>query len=277
MMTIRVSHVRDRNAAKPAIEFLFLIFALASCGRQTHLVEIEFSASLGGRAANCASADHSPWLTDLRFYVSDPKLLGTDGVPVPLKLIEHGHWQQSGLALIDLEDGSGACVNGTPRMNAKVIGQVPAADYSGLMFTVSVPFEKNHADPLAADAPLDDSSMHWHWNSGYKFLRVGLANSSDGFWMHVGSAACEGTTGNITGCRHPNRISVSLLDYRPGDRIRVELDGLLQSVDLNDGVASDCSSGRAETSCRDPFRVLGLDFDTGEARGAQQLFHVVRP
>jgi uncharacterized repeat protein (TIGR04052 family) len=204
-------------------------------------------------------------------------LLGSDGEAVPLKLLEHGHWQQSELTLIDLEDGSGTCLNGTPRMNSKLLGEVPAADYRGLSFTVGVPFEKNHADPLAAIAPLDDSSMHWHWRSGYKFLRVGLANASDGFWMHVGSAACEGTTSNITACRHPNRISVFLPDYRPGDRVRVELDALLRSVDLEDGVASDCSSGLAETSCREPFQVLGLDFDTGEAGGAVQLFRVARP
>ena len=77
-------------------------------------------------------------------------------------------------------------------------------------------FDLNHDNPLTAEPPLDDPDMHWHWRSGYKFLRAGIRTATDGFWIHAGSAGCEGTVGNITGCRFPNRIDVFLPDFVPG-------------------------------------------------------------
>lgn len=215
-------------------------------------------------------------MTDLRFYVSEPRLLKSNGESVPVSLSENGRWQQAQLALIDLEDGSGHCTNGTPESNASLRGAVPKGDYTGLQFTLGVPFEQNHADPLTASAPLDDSTMHWHWRSGYKFLRIGLANENDGFWMHLGSAGCQGTIQNITGCRFPNRMTVTLPDFRPGDGVLIDVGELLQAVDLSDGAVTSCSSGPAENGCRKPFRVFGIDFDNGVVTGNTQLFRTAR-
>jgi len=44
------------------------------------------------------------------------------------------------LALLDFEDGTGGCVNGTPDVNDRVAGTVPEGHYTGLRFTLGVPF-----------------------------------------------------------------------------------------------------------------------------------------
>ena len=186
-------------------------------------------------------------------------------------------WQQSDLALIDLEDGQGPCTGGTADTYAYLVGGVPPGDYNGLRFTVGVPFDRNHANPLSAAAPLDDPAMHWHWRSGYKFVRAGVASANDGFWMHLGSAGCEGTVRNISGCRFPNRVVVELEKFVPNDdTVAIDLQALFAGIDFADGVAGDCSSGPAETSCVRPFAALGLDFKSGDQDGQQRVFSIAR-
>jgi uncharacterized repeat protein (TIGR04052 family) len=179
------------------------------------------------------------------------------------------------VALIDLETGEAACINGTPEMFEHVVGVVRAGEYRGLRFTVGVPFSLNHANPLTAGPPLDDADMHWHWRSGYKFLRAGIRTVDDGFWIHVGSTGCEGTVGHVTGCRSPNRIQVELPEFSPGKSIvAIDLAALAAGINLEDGEPGDCSSGPAETSCVDAFGALGINHATGVQEGSQSVFFV---
>ncbi len=153
------------------------------------------------------------------------------------------------------------------------MGILPDGRYRGIRFVVGVPFELNHANPMTADAPLDDAAMHWHWRSGYKFLRAGIDHVDDGFWIHLGSAGCEGTVQNISSCRFPNRVTVQIDDFEPGrHRIAVDLKALTADTDLADGAATDCSSSPAEASCVAPFLSLGIDHASGAAGTAQSVF-----
>jgi hypothetical protein len=116
--------------------------------------------------------------------------------------------------------------------------------------------------------------MHWHWQTGYKFLRAGLASDDDGFWIHLGSSHCE-RTGNASGCLAGNRPAVVLSPYLPGkDVVELDLQELVDGIDLNDGRPSDCSSGPAETECQMPFAALGIDFSTGNADSSPAVFRV---
>jgi uncharacterized repeat protein (TIGR04052 family) len=220
---------------------------------------------------DCSST--SPTLTDLRFYVTDVQLIDEAGVARDIRFATEMPWQNDAVALIDLEDGTGACLNGTSEIVAELIVVAPPREYRGLRFTVGVPFRLNHLNPLTAGPPLDDSDMHWHWRSGYKFLRAGVRTESDGFWIHAGSAGCEGTVGNITGCRFPNRVEVRLPEFQPGaSAVGIDLAALLAGTDLDDHAASDCSSGPPETSCIAPFANLGIDFKSGKQNSSQRVF-----
>jgi uncharacterized repeat protein (TIGR04052 family) len=250
-----------------------LFLALSACSRGPGELIVPFEALYGDAAIRCDTPQSGPKLTDLRFYVASVQAIRVDGVAVDLALHPDNQWQQADLALLDFEDGTEACDNGTTEINTALRGTLPAGDYRGLRFTIGVPFEMNHGDPLLAVAPLDDPAMHWHWRAGYKFMRAGIRTADDGFWIHLGSTGCEGTVRQITGCRSPNRVEVLLPEFIPGtDIVVVDIGTLTAGSDLLDSEASDCSSGPAEQSCDAPFRALGLDFATGSTLDTQGVF-----
>ena len=72
---------------------------------------------------------------DFRLYVHDMRLIDESGKSVPVELEQDGKWQLDDVALLDFEDATAGCVNGTPDLNDRVIGRVPAGRYSGLLFT----------------------------------------------------------------------------------------------------------------------------------------------
>jgi uncharacterized repeat protein (TIGR04052 family) len=244
---------------------LLLAAFVAACDEPPVRMQIPFAAVFGELSIACDSATEAQ-LSDLRFFVYDVRLM--DSV---------GNWQQleidSDIALLDFEDGTGACSNGTSETNGVLQGMISAGEYHGLQFTLGVPFEMNHRDPLLAIAPLDDAAMHWHWRGGYKFLRAGVRTADDGFWLHLGSTGCEGTIQNISGCSAANRVAVQLDGFVPGrDVVAVDLAELLQASALDDGVATDCSSGPAETDCGSAFLALGLDHASGKQADTQKVF-----
>ncbi|MCO4810310.1 MAG: metallo-mystery pair system four-Cys motif protein [Gammaproteobacteria bacterium] len=245
----------------------------ASCSQWDQPVNIPFVATWQGGPIDCLSEESA--LTDLRFYVSNVQLVDAEGQGHDVRFATEMTWQNDAVAYIDLEDGTGSCRNGTADTYDHVVGVAGVREYHGLRFSIGVPFRLNHANPLTAKPPLDDPDMHWHWRSGYKFLRAGVRTDDDGFWIHAGSAGCQGTVGNITDCKFPNRIDVFLPDFVVGkDSVNIELTELLRGVDLGDATRSDCSSGPPEISCRGPFAALGIDFTTGEQSGAQRVFSV---
>lgn len=255
--------------------FLLCLLAasVAGCGESPARVVIPFVPVFGAERVTCADAAGGVQLSDLRLYVSDIRLVTPDGDFVDVRLDADGPWQQPDLALLDFEDGSGSCENGTAETNMALRGLVEPDDYDGLQFTVGVPFDRNHADPLQAAAPLGDAAMHWHWRAGYKFMRAGIRTPDDGFWIHLGSTGCEGTVRNISACRFPNRVTVTLEDFDPGvDAVEIDLESLVASTRLDDGEGTDCSSGPAETSCNAPFRALGIPGATDADAPMQRVF-----
>ena len=142
-------------------------------------VTINFAGSVGDREFACGesyegvgAAESTITPTDFRFYVSNLAMVDESGNEVPIELEQDGKWQHENVALLDFEDGSGACDNGTPETRTTVVGTVPAGDYQDLQFTLGVPKRLNHEDAALAPSPLNLTSMWWNWQGGYKFLRV---------------------------------------------------------------------------------------------------------
>lgn len=245
---------------------LAAMLLFSACGPSESRLELEFAAYLNGQPIGCENTN--PTLTDLRLYVTDMHFLHADGQQSPLSMQPRNRTQNEKLALVDLENRAGDCVNGTAETHHRVTVHGVAEDVVGIGFTVGVPFALNHQDPLTASAPLGDPDMHWHWRGGYKFLRAGVTDGDRSVWIHLGSTGCEGTIQNITGCSAPNRLTIELTDFSPvRDVIAIELDALLEAA-VEPGVTS-CSSGPAETSCKPMFEALGL---SGES--PQRVFTV---
>lgn len=150
-------------------------------------VSIQFRAMVGDRPFACGlsyaglgTTDSTLTPADFRLYVSEVGLVDAEGTVTPLQLDQDGKWQYQNVALLDFEDGSGACANGTPETRTQVTGSIPAGDYTGITFTLGVPFSLNHNDVTLAPSPLNLTSMWWNWQGGYKFVRIDLEHQRIG-------------------------------------------------------------------------------------------------
>jgi uncharacterized repeat protein (TIGR04052 family) len=286
---------------------------------ETQPVTLNFEGMVGDQPFSCTesyrlgTAETMAMPTDFRLYVSDVALIDAEGNAVPLTLEQDGKWQYDTVALLDFEDRTGTCANGTPETRTQVVGTVPAGDYQGVQFTVGVPFDLNHDDATLAPSPLNLTSLWWNWRGGYKFLRVDLethsmnaelpdhqkdgghsghgsdtthtddpghgAGAASGFAIHLGSTGCQAEGDNLqpTRCLNPNRADIVLSEVDPAtDTIAVDLAALVQSNDLSTNVPNTppgCMSAPEDGDCMGIMHNLGLGFD-GEPSSGQTVFRV---
>ena len=192
-LTRRLSVIAMAAAAVPAAAQAHPTSAPAptssgAAASKTQTVKLRFAAVAGETPVSCASpiaglgtTNQSALLKDLRFFVSDVKLVRKDGRTATLKLKANKDFRVTGkdgsVTLIDLENGAGACAeDGTPGTNASVIGTVPAGKYVGVRWTLGVPFALNHTDTSSSSGPLGLSSMAWSWQFGRKFVKIEFAD-----------------------------------------------------------------------------------------------------
>ena len=270
----------------------------SSSGQQA--VVLNFAGAIDGQAFQCGRSYGPVGTTgsrvtpsDFRMYVSEVQLLAADGKVVPVQLAQDGVWQREGVALIDFEDGSGPCLNGTTGMNQAVRGSVPAGRYTGVRFTLGVPFALNHGDPTVSPAPLNNTAMFWNWQGGYKFLKFDTtssgisaekpaAASAQGpvtrFSVHLGSTVCASAskTRAPSACQNPNRMAVEFKNFDPASNTVVADIGRVltkANVDMNTaGTSPGCMSFPKDADCVSVMGALGLAYDGTPAPGAQQLF-----
>lgn len=252
-------------------------------GEATQPVSIAFGATVGGEPFACGQSyadvgtppvEVEPM--DLRFYVQDVRLIrADDGAEVPVVLDVVAPWQADTVAMVDFEDATGACTEGTAETRTEITGVVPTGDYDGLVFTIGVPEDLNHADPLTLPPPLDAGTMTWGWLYGYKFLKVELrqvvAEGVAGVGLlHLGSNGCTGVPGvDEVECSLPNRAEIRLESFDvAADTAVVDVAALFAETDL--GVESMCHS--VGEACPPMFDRVGVDLDTGLPSPTQIIF-----
>lgn len=255
-----------------------LIFALAVgalCLSAQQPVSIQFKAMVGNVDLACGKSYPDVGTTkstitprDFRFYVHNIRLVDHDGKETPVELKQDDKWQLDNVALLDFENATGSCANGTPETNASVVGSVASGHYTGLRFTMGVPFEKNHTDLTKMPPPLNLTALAWVWNAGRKFARLDFSSTGAprGWAIHLGSTGCtpDDTKTTIpTKCSEPNRLEVSLADFDPAkDIVVADLAALLQDSNVDEAgkMMSGCMSGPRTPACGPLFSNLGLPF-----------------
>jgi uncharacterized repeat protein (TIGR04052 family) len=245
-------------------------------------VTVQFQLRVGDQDASCdqsydnvGASDATVSFRDLRFYVSNVRLLDAEGAETPIMLTQDGQWQYETVALLDFEDATGECGEGnTAATNAVVLGTVPAGDYTGIRFELGVPFELNHLD-TGAPPPLDDTAMFWAWASGRKFLRIDMTNENDapgnGWFVHLGSQGCvsDGMVDPPTEpCTRPALPTITLEGFDPTTNTIVgDIATLVADEDVNMDTpmsAPGCMSFSPDAAeCDQLFPHLGLSWDSG--------------
>ncbi len=226
--------------------------------------------------------------SDFRFYVSDIKLVSSRGDTVRAALRAEAPWQDADVALVDFENATGSCANGTPETRDYVVVMAPAGDYRGVSFALGVPFSRNHEDLAKAPPPLSLSQLFWAWQSGHKFLRVDMrataADSAPTPWViHLGSTGCvtaDSTAKTPKSCGHPNRATIALPGFDPKrDVVVADLAALLARSDVRKNqpkTAAGCMSAESDSDCGGLFASLGLPHPSSTGADTPRFFRAQR-
>jgi uncharacterized repeat protein (TIGR04052 family) len=299
---------------RPALGLLATAALLAACGSAptppaasasgTQPVTLRFAAQVNGQPFVCGQSYAGVGTTrstitpsDFRFYVTEVQLVDASGRAVPVALAQDGSWQLENLALLDFENGTGPCRNGTAATHTTVRGTAPAGTYTGLRFTLGVPFARNHGDPTTAPSPLNLTAMFWNWQGGYKFIKFDTATSgqtatttppdprgggnASGFSVHLGSTMCASpsrTEAPKAECGNPNRVTVRFDRFDAATQTVVaDIGSVLAgaNVDVNaPGTSPGCMSFLNDADCPPVMGALGLAYGGVAAPGPQRLFTV---
>ena len=274
---------------------------------QTQNITIKFAPKVGNTPFSCGTnyklgkSATTVTLADFRFYVSNIALIDANNKIVPLTLNQDNKWQYQNVALIDFENKTGACTNGTTEIRDRVVGTVPKGNYKGLQFTLGVPSNLNHEDSTLAPSPLNLTSLWWNWRLGYKFARIDFKNQitaqnplsqnkhkdnhgnggkSQGFPIHLGSTGCQAETSSQkpqTECSNPNRPTITFTNFNPTKNVvTADLAELVKNTDLtqsNTDISAGCMSSPDNNACANIMASFGIPFGS-ENKIKQTFFRV---
>lgn len=305
---------------KPQIQFAMMALAaaaLSGCGGDsaptnnastastssspTQDVTVQFAAVVGGSApVDCASilaglGSHgtSAQLRDLRFYLSNVRLVSSTGTEVPITLTQNDYQLGQGsdsAVLIDLTDtSSGACAlatDGSAQTNKVIVGKVPPGSYTRFKATVGLPDTLNHSDTMTAQAPLDNMAMGWSWQNGRKFIKLELdptggvstgAGTASTYNVHIASTGCSGGNNASATCTNANMVGIDIALNPSAQQVALDLNEVFRGVDITTNAtgAVGCMSASSDTDCPNLFANLGLNLATGAVNGTQQIFRAI--
>jgi uncharacterized repeat protein (TIGR04052 family) len=270
---------------------LSCLAALSSCdGSSDRDVALRFAPMMGGTPFACGqdfggvgTGKSTVTPLDFRMYVHEVALIRASGERVPLTVPDDGQWQRDGLVLLDFEDGSGACMTGSPNTNLEIHGHAPAHDdYTGVEFIVGVPAAMNHLDGATAPAPLNAQGLWWSWAGGYKYLRLDVRPSTQPeFFYHLGATSCAGTVKDGFDCAFANLAPIRLDGFdADADEIVIDAATVLAGVDVDhvpDGMTDTlpgCMAFPGDPECPAMMSPLGLTYESDELAATQTLFTV---
>lgn len=245
-------------------------------GASTKSLSVDFEAKVGAMPFSCATTfpnlgtqNSTVSFLDFRMYIHDVEIV-SGAATIPVTLDQDGTWQHDNLALLDFEDKTGTCANGTTPTNTKVSGVIPGdATPTKLRFKIGVPVAMNHGDTATAPSPLNLSGMFWDWQFGYKFLRADatITGAAGPFLIHLGSTACTGDPmqNEPVTCASLNVVEVELEGFAIGKKVVLDYAKLIEANDLsqNQAEAPGCMSGVTDPECETLFAELGVNLATG--------------
>lgn len=222
---------------------------------------------------------------DLRFYISDVRLIKEDGTTVPVIMNADGKWQSRGAALLDFENKSGTCTGGTTTTdtNTSISFQYTSGSYTGIQFVLGLTDDLNRIQNTS-ESPFNIGGMYWSWTSGYKFVRFEYRheNVTNNTLFHLGSQSCIGSA-NPVSCAQPFRKTVRLTKsgFNPEtSRVVMKLHELLSGFNTALTTNKSCMPAASDTDCQPMLNnlkittaaaAIGAGIDTGETTSVFEL------
>ena len=240
---------------------LLLFLILNACSKSPDLSDasgLKLEIWSQGKPIVCSQfvRDQQKWqqtwdIQQLAFFISDIHVVNESNSQ-NIALLP-SHWQTSEVVLIQpnltdcaeqpvTEQDVKAGFQSGPEIldhNTNIIFNAPV-DLEGaqtLAFSLGVPFDDNHQNPLTQPSPLNLPSMFWSWRSGHKFFRVDLVDKKHNWVFHLGSVGCIAASAMRspqTECVQPNRFDFELSKKQDGSRLILHLDKLLAGMSLQD-------------------------------------------
>jgi uncharacterized repeat protein (TIGR04052 family) len=252
-------------------------------------IDIPFVARVGAAPFACnqtftgfGAGDASMTPADFRAYVHNVRVLTVDGDEVAVELAAND-FQRDGVALLDFEDGTGACDTGSPDVHTHITGTAPAGtEVAGVRFTLGVPEALNHLDVSVADAPFNIPSLWWSWAGGYKFIKADVLVGDDELaaYFHHGSTACTGTPADGFSCAAAHLTDIEVAFDPATQAIGIDLAEMYASVDVAaDLVEGDnvrgCMSFSNDPDCSGMMATVGVPFTEADGTPTATAFSVV--
>ncbi|GAA6204137.1 MbnP family copper-binding protein [Thalassotalea sp. SU-HH00458] len=246
--------------------YLFVMLVICGCSEQNSQAKLVFEPSYNGQAIACNNTinhQNNEWsVNQLQFFISQIQLQNKQGT-----------WQYMSLAKTAKQTEKIALIGSTCQKTEFEQWQLifndvfDITDFQALRFSLGVPFEQNHVNPLEQPSPLNDSAMFWVWQTGHKFLRLELSSGADNWLFHLGSTGCRSQSvmrAPREACLYPNFFQFELpLD--DSNTIGFELSKLIDGLELT--METSCQSEHDNLACQTLFSRLN---ESGE----QAVFRV---
>jgi len=184
---------------------VFAIFGFGCSESVTNKIEqkIEFQVFFQGSPASCQELETAGInITDFRMFLDQLKFFSSRAA-----IAQHSTSQ---IQYLDFIQGGCSDQNLVQSLSILESKNIQATD---VFFQIGVPNQLNHQNPVKAETPLNISTMHWQWLSGYKFLRLEFQKGKRLNRFHLGSWGCSGKLPNDVLCKQPNLIPILLKDF----------------------------------------------------------------
>jgi uncharacterized repeat protein (TIGR04052 family) len=265
----RSNFLSSKKGGKALVFFLlgFLTVFMSSCSRLNDVESIKVEIWHNGSPLNCNTFEshQQVWsIQQLAFFMSNVKL--SDETTVYEPLLSSTPWQTDNVVLIQLnlngcapksEDNnipvqtdSGASETLKSNDYLQFLLPVDLDASEQLSFTLAVPFDLNHQNPLLQPSPLNLPSMFWSWRSGHKFFRLDLQAPDKNWVFHLGSVGCTAVStmrSPQSECVQPNRVDFQLDKKHNGTTLVMHLDRLITNISMQNN--NSCLFQLGQESC----------------------------
>lgn len=235
------------------------------CSEHKTPVILEFSPVFEGKSIECKKAidiHKSKWIVNqFQFYVSDVELQDKEA-----------RWHKAVFKVTPEQTENVALLGTTCQASESENWKLFFKDSNELAYTkairfsLGVPFEQNHLNPLEQPSPLNVSSMFWVWQTGHKFARIEMMNGSEDWIFHLGSTGCKSASvmrAPNDACLYPNLYSIEL-PLNQSNRVAIDLANLLGNIAPS--IETSCQSEQDNLACQTLFAHLTQKGDSAVFR-----------